>query len=57
MDLGYSTAFSIALGTFLSVTIAYATQESWIPDPLCRIQVNNLAKLSNVTSIKVLISP
>ncbi|KAI7874412.1 hypothetical protein K492DRAFT_200008 [Lichtheimia hyalospora FSU 10163] len=46
MDLGYSTAFSLVLGMFLSVIIAYATQESWVPDPLCRIQVSNLTKLS-----------
>lgn len=44
MNLGYSVFFSLTFGTFFSVLIAYATHTSWIPDPRCRINVNNLAR-------------
>ncbi|CDH58422.1 hypothetical protein RO3G_02065 [Lichtheimia corymbifera JMRC:FSU:9682] len=44
MNLGYSVFFSLTFGTFFSVLVAYATHSSWIPDPRCRINVNNLAR-------------
>ncbi|KAI8147884.1 Caleosin related protein-domain-containing protein [Fennellomyces sp. T-0311] len=42
MNLGYGVVFSLTIGTFMGIFLAYATQDSWIPDPRCRINVRKL---------------
>ncbi|KAI9477158.1 Caleosin related protein-domain-containing protein [Zychaea mexicana] len=44
MNLGYGVIFSLTIGTFMGVFLAYATQDSWIPDPRCRINVRKLTR-------------
>ncbi|KAI9263104.1 Caleosin related protein-domain-containing protein [Phascolomyces articulosus] len=44
MNLGYGMVFSLTIGTFMGVLLAYATQDSWIPDPRCRINVRKLSR-------------
>ncbi|KAG2217647.1 hypothetical protein INT45_004223 [Circinella minor] len=44
MNLGYGMIFSLTVGTFMGVFLAYATQDSWIPDPRCRINVRKLSR-------------
>ena len=49
MNLGYGMIFSLTIGTFMGVFLAYATQDSWVPDPRCRINVRKLSQPTKVT--------
>ncbi|KAI8394235.1 Caleosin related protein-domain-containing protein [Radiomyces spectabilis] len=42
MNLGYGILFSVTIGTFLGVVFSYASQDSWLPDPRCRVDINRL---------------
>ncbi|KAI9028257.1 Caleosin related protein-domain-containing protein [Phycomyces nitens] len=41
-SLGYNVFLSIIIGAILSILFSYATQDSWIPDPLFRVNTANL---------------
>ncbi|KAL0097927.1 Caleosin related protein-domain-containing protein [Phycomyces blakesleeanus] len=41
-NLGYNIFLSIIIGAILSMLFSYATQDSWIPDPLFRVNTANL---------------
>ncbi|KAI8093149.1 Caleosin related protein-domain-containing protein [Halteromyces radiatus] len=44
IHLGYGVLFSVTVGTFLSAIFSYATQDSWMPDPLLRTRTNKFQK-------------
>ncbi|KAI9311382.1 Caleosin, partial [Dichotomocladium elegans] len=37
--LGYNVIVSLTFGALLTAILSYATQDSWLPDPRCRIHV------------------
>ncbi|ORZ06621.1 Caleosin related protein-domain-containing protein [Absidia repens] len=44
INLGYGLVISVTLGTFLGILFSYSTQDSWIPDVLCRTRTAKLQK-------------
>ncbi|OBZ90507.1 Peroxygenase 1 [Choanephora cucurbitarum] len=46
MTLGYNMIFSITIGTVIGVFLSLSTQTGWIPDPLCRSNVNRIMSLT-----------
>ncbi|ORZ20363.1 Caleosin related protein-domain-containing protein [Absidia repens] len=44
VHLGYGIVASVTIGTFLGVLLSYSTQDSWMPDPLCRTRMEKLQK-------------
>ncbi|KAI7864102.1 Caleosin [Spinellus fusiger] len=41
-ELGYSTFYSVLLGTMMCMFFSYATQDAWIPDPFFRVRLSPL---------------
>ncbi|KAI8340896.1 Caleosin related protein-domain-containing protein [Chlamydoabsidia padenii] len=46
IHLGYGIIVSVTLGTFLGVLVSYSTQDTWMPDPMCRTRMEKLQKIS-----------
>ncbi|CAO3592494.1 unnamed protein product [Absidia cylindrospora] len=44
VHLGYGIVASVTIGTFIGVLLSYSTQDSWMPDPLCRTRMEKLQK-------------
>ncbi|CAO3600037.1 unnamed protein product [Absidia cylindrospora] len=42
INLGYGLVISVTLGAFLGVLFSYSTQDSWVPDVLCRTRTEKL---------------
>lgn len=45
IHLGYGIVASVTIGAFLGVLLSYSTQDSWMPDPLCRTRTEKLQKV------------